>query len=192
MTQFYMGAIGGNLPTDGLTPAEILLKALAEMKVFGVTPIRISSLFRTPAFPPGSGPDYANGAFVAESDLTPIGVLAAFHRIEERFGRARATRWGQRTLDIDLLAAGDAVLPDLATWRRWHDLAPEAQKVETPEQLILPHPRLQDRAFVLVPLAEVAPDWIHPVLGRTIAEMCAGIPAAERDSVVKLVDPTRV
>ena len=89
-------------------------------------------------------------------------------------------------LDLDLIAWGQAVLPDPATQRRWMELAPDRQTVETPDQLILPHPRLQDRAFVLVPLAEVAPDWRHPVLGLTVTEMCAALPAKDRDEVIPI------
>jgi 2-amino-4-hydroxy-6-hydroxymethyldihydropteridine diphosphokinase len=188
VSELYLGAIGGNRPTKGRAPADNLLEALAELRAHRVTPIRVSAIYRTPAFPPGSGPDFANAAFVAQSGLTPHGVLSAFHAVEARFGRERMERWGARTLDIDLIAAGSRILPDAAGWRRWHDLAAQAQRVESPDQLILPHPRMQDRAFVLVPLLDVAPDWRHPVLGRTIAEMCAEIPAADRDSVVKLAD----
>lgn len=86
-------------------------------------------------------------------------------------GRERGTRWGQRTLDLDLLAMGDLVLPDAQVYAHWRDLPLEDQARRAPEQLILPHPRLQDRAFVLVPLSDVAPDWRHPVLGRTVLEM---------------------
>mgnify|MGYP003146754004 CR=1 FL=1 len=189
MSEIYLGAVGGNRPTEGRAPAENLLEALTALRSHGVTPISVSSIYRTPAFPPGSGADFANAAFVARSDLTPLDVLSAFHAVEARFGRQRIQRWGPRTLDLDLIAAGGRILPDTAGWRRWHDLAAEAQRVESPDQLILPHPRMQDRAFVLVPLMDVAPDWRHPVLGRTIAEMCAEIPAAERDCVVKLADP---
>ncbi len=91
-----------------------------------------------------------------------------------------------RTLDIDLLAMGDSVLPDTKTQDSWRALAPEAQIRTTPDQLILPHPRLQDRAFVLVPLADVAPDWVHPRTGLTVLQMLDALPAADREAVKPL------
>ena len=91
-----------------------------------------------------------------------------------------------RTLDLDLLAWGDSVLPDSATQDSWRALPPEAQVRAVPDGLILPHPRLQDRAFVLVPLADVAPDWVHPRTGLTVRQMLAALPAADRDAVKPL------
>ncbi len=86
-------------------------------------------------------------------------------------GRQRLRRWGQRVIDLDLLAMGDAILPDRASVEHWMDLPFEQQKELAPERLILPHPRLHERGFVLVPLAEVAPEWVHPITGQTVLQM---------------------
>jgi 2-amino-4-hydroxy-6-hydroxymethyldihydropteridine diphosphokinase len=147
-----------------------------------------SRFFRTPCFPAGTGPDYVNAACIVQvsGDLSPHAVLARLHDVEAIFGRRRARRWGMRTLDLDLLAYGDSVLPDADTQTRWRDLPDADQARLAPDQLILPHPRLQDRAFVLVPLADVAPGWRHPVLGLTVADMVSRLPAADRAAVVPI------
>lgn len=181
-------AFGANLPFGGCAPAETLLKATEELSGEGLTLLGLSRFFATPCFPVGAGPDYVNAAAVfqsnSEDDLASI--MARLHVVEARFGRERAQRWGMRTLDIDLLAMGDSVLPDPETQDRWRLLPPEAQIRATPDQLILPHPRLQDRAFVLVPLADVAPDWVHPRTGLTVLQMLAALPAEDRDAVTPL------
>jgi 2-amino-4-hydroxy-6-hydroxymethyldihydropteridine diphosphokinase len=178
-------AFGANLPFDGAAPAETLRRAMAALPEERLQLQAFSRLYATPCFPAGAGPDYVNAAAVLEqnADVDLASVLAALHRVEARFGRERAQRWGMRTLDIDLLAVGDSVLPDAETQDRWRLLPAEAQVRATPDRLILPHPRLQDRAFVLVPLAEIAPDWVHPRTGRSVREMLARLPEAERDAV---------
>ncbi len=144
-----------------------------------------SRLWRSPAWPPG-GPPYVNAAMRLRTRLAPEDLLAALHRIEAAFGRERRARWAARTLDLDLLAMEGLVRPDPATQARWRALDLEGQGREAPDGLILPHPRMQDRAFVLLPLREVAPGWRHPLLGLDVGGMIRALPPGAADGVAPL------
>jgi len=188
VTPRLLVAAGANLSHEGLAPHETLRLAFKALEDLGFSAFSVSRLYRTPCFPAGAGPDYVNAALslCAPSGWSAQAVLDALHGIEARFGRTRETRWGMRTLDLDLLAMGDVVLPDPAEQDRWRDLPPAEQALAAPDRLILPHPRIQDRAFVLVPLADVAPDWVHPRLGLSVMQMRDRLPARDRDEVVAL------
>ncbi len=179
-------AIGGNLASQKDSPIELVQQGLAAVRALAVDDFRASRLFRTPAFPLGSGPDFVNAAMSFFSDMDPQTLLEALHEIEAAAGRTRAQRWEARLLDLDLLAVGGEVLPDGAGFRHWAGLDQAAQQSAAPQELILPHPRLHERSFVLMPLLDVAPDWLHPVLGRSVRQMCAALPAAEVAQVVPI------
>ena len=174
-------ALGSNLASDRGGPAENVMAALGHLAALG--PVTPSRLWRSPAWPPG-GPDYVNAAAWVGTALAPEAVLSGLHDIEARFSRVRDVRWAARTLDLDLLAWGGAVRPDAVTQAAWRDLDAARQGQEAPGELILPHPRMQDRGFVLLPLAEVAPGWRHPLLGRTVKEMLAALPATATAGIV--------
>lgn len=186
-------ALGGNLPLGDLMPYQVIDACQENLAAEGFSDINCSGYFVTEAFPPGSGPDFVNAALRAKwpgrGPAAAEAALAALHATEARFGRSRAQRWGPRTLDLDLLAFGDLVLPDGATQDRWRALGADAQRSAVPERLILPHPRLQDRAFVLVPLAEVAPGWRHPRTGATVATMRDALAPEARAGVRPFVRP---
>lgn len=190
-TAYALIALGANLPFEGDAPETTLERARQALVDEGIGIQSFSRFFSTPCFPAGAGPDYVNAAAVVKvpDNLDATSVLVRLHAIEARFGRERLQRWGMRTLDIDLLAMGDSVLPDAGTQDLWRTLPPEAQAREAPTELILPHPRMQDRAFVLVPLADVAPDWVHPRIGLTVRQMLAALPVADRDAVKPLMKP---
>ncbi|EBA16087.1 2-amino-4-hydroxy-6-hydroxymethyldihydropteridine pyrophosphokinase [Roseobacter sp. SK209-2-6] len=179
-------ALGGNLPLGETPSKDILEAAFLELTLLFGESSQKSRLFQTPCFPAGTGPDYINAVFTCFSELSPEEILQHLHVIEAKFSRSREQRWGMRTLDLDLVAVDDQVEPDLPTYQQWLDLPLQEQKVQAPKQLILPHPRLQERAFVLVPLCDVQPNWMHPVLGKRAAELCAELPKDEIAAVTPL------
>lgn len=145
--------LGSNLG-DRRATLEGAIEALAQTS--GVHVQKVSSFHETDPVggPPGQG-KYLNAAAVIETDLDAHGLLRVLEEIEAQFGRVRSVRWGERTLDLDLLLFGDQMISTL--------------------ELSIPHPRLRVRRFVLEPLAEVAPEAVDPVTRRTIAELLGAL-----------------
>ncbi|UWR22898.1 2-amino-4-hydroxy-6-hydroxymethyldihydropteridine diphosphokinase [Sulfitobacter sp. S190] len=179
-------AVGSNRASTSGGPVEIIQAGFEAIENRGAAIRACSRFYRTPAFPAGNGPDFVNAAIVLDAPWSPQQAVEVLHEVESLMGRTRRERWGERTLDLDLLGVGQTVLPDAQTHAYWRNLPLEAQMQQTPTQLIVPHPRLHERAFVLVPLADVAPDWVHPVLGRSVREMCDDLPSQARAEVVAL------
>lgn len=149
-------ALGSNIG-DSLSILEEAIKTLAQTP--GITLKSHSSWYKTaPIGPPQ--PDYLNGCALLEVSLAPQELLENLLDIEKQFGRLRRERWGPRTLDLDILLFDNLIL-------------------DTPK-LQIPHPQMRERAFVLVPLAEIAPNLVDPVTGIMIAELvqrldCSGV-----------------
>lgn len=177
-------ALGGNLPLGEMPPQDILVAAIEDLTLLLGEACQISRLFQTPCFPAGAGPDYINAVVTVETSLSPMDLLLVLHEVEQKYSRVRDQRWGMRTLDLDLVAVEDRVLPDSAGYQYWYDLPQDEQRTKAPQELILPHPRLQDRAFVLVPLCDVYPEWRHPVLDKTAAELCSVLAKSDVEAVL--------
>ncbi|MEI9989447.1 MAG: 2-amino-4-hydroxy-6-hydroxymethyldihydropteridine diphosphokinase [Rhizomicrobium sp.] len=152
-------ALGANLESRAGVPAQTLNAALAEIEQRGAKIVGVSPYYITPAWPDPSDPPFVNAVARVASELSPHALMALLHDTETSFGRVRSTPNAPRTLDLDLVDYDGRV-----------DAGPP----------VLPHPRIAERAFVLVPLADVAPDWIHPVTGKSVTELIAALPDAER------------
>lgn len=151
-------ALGANLPSPAGPPEatfKAALRMLSEAGVFHVT--ALSRIFRSPAWPDPALPEFCNAVACVESSHGPRFLLSLMHEVEAAFGRERGADNAPRPLDLDLLDF-------------------EGQFLEG--DVILPHPRLHERAFVLLPLQDVAPKWRHPLLGLVPAEMIATLPKA--------------
>ena len=157
-------ALGANLPSPAGPPAATLNAALARLEQLGVTILSVSSLYESPAWPDPAQPVFVNAVAAIGTVFQPVELLVLLHGVETDFGRLRSAPNAPRPLDIDLLDYDGRILTD---------------------GLSLPHPRLADRSFVLVPLAEIAPDWCHPVTDRGVTELLAARP--DRAAVKKLV-----
>ncbi|WBU61031.1 2-amino-4-hydroxy-6-hydroxymethyldihydropteridine diphosphokinase [Paracoccus albus] len=182
--------LGANLSSSAGSPAHSLRFALRLIsREAGLTLASVSKIYLTAAFPAGSGPDYANACAALRTSLSPDEVLGVLHRIEAEMGRHRdGTRWGARPIDIDLLAMGDTIAPDAAVHDGWRTLPLEKQMQTAPDRLVLPHPRLQDRAFVLIPLSDIAGGWRHPRTGLTVHQMLERLPTGDRAGIRVLLD----
>lgn len=176
-------ALGSNLSNSTLMCFQLIEKAFELISRESVKNARSSAIYRSKAFPEGSGPDFANAAMRFETNLAPDDLLARLHAIENTLGRTRNQRWEARVCDIDLIAHGRSVLPNEATHNHWRDLPLTEQMRQTPQELILPHPRLSERIFVLRPLMDIAPDWVHPVSGKSIRDMLRALPESEQHSL---------
>ena len=161
------------MPFGEFTPQQVLQQAARMMPSFDLIVEQASSIYETPPFPDARQPNFANAVIKVKTKHDAENVLRACFGIERRFNRERDERWGARTLDIDLLAYNEIVLPSLEVW---YEIAQADDVMVT--DLILPHPRLHKRRFVLEPLMEIAPHWVHPILGNALGSLCKQIKAA--------------
>jgi 2-amino-4-hydroxy-6-hydroxymethyldihydropteridine diphosphokinase len=151
--------IGANLPGVGGAAPMVACRAAVEA-LRGLPGLRLTAVsrwYRSRPVPPSGQPDYINGAARLEGAADPAWLLGRLHAIEAAAGRVRGERNAARPLDLDLIAFNGMVRD-----------APDP---------VLPHPRAHERAFVLRPLAEVAPGWMHPRLGRTVEALLAELDA---------------
>lgn len=167
----YIG-LGSNVGSPAGSPVEIVNAAMESLATLGVILAR-SSLYRSEPVGYGNQPEFVNAAVTLRTDRDPERLLTGLLVIERSFGRDRlaSVPKGPRTLDLDLLLMGPLIY-------------------ESPS-LVVPHPELPHRRFVLAPLTEIASEIVHPVLMRTIRELLAALPneGPNRVDAVKIIRP---
>ena len=151
-------ALGANLPSAKGTPKDTLRAALASLGARGITVERQSGFYLSEAWPDPSDPPFVNTVASVRTSLSPAELLRVLHEVEAEFGRKPGPRNAPRPLDLDIIDYDGRI------------------EHGDPE---LPHPRMGTRAFVLVPLREIAPEWRHPVSGQTVLELIGAIPGPE-------------
>ncbi len=156
------------------TPRQAVSRALRELDRNGIALVSASRLLETKPFGRPNQPNFVNAVAAIETRLPPPALMSRLHAIERAAGRRRTIRWGPRTLDIDLLDYRGLILrrKDVSTARG---------------NLVLPHPGIAERTFVLEPLQEVAPGWRHPVLHATARELWRRLPSRKTASIKKRV-----
>jgi len=157
-------AFGANLSN----PKETFLAAIKSLEARRVSLVKMSGLWQSPAWPPGSDqPDYINACAEVSFDGEARALLDTLHEVEAEFGRTRTVKNAARALDLDLLDF-------------------KGQVIEDEGGMIVPHPRMLSRGFVLFPLSEISGDWRHPVEGRAIGGWIARLPLVDVEGMAWL------
>ncbi len=167
--------LGSNLCGEEFdSPSEVLEAALKAMAASGIVIKKLSRFYESEPVPKSDQPWFVNAVAAVETELVPDDLLHQLHEIEADLGRERRIKWEARIIDLDILGFEDHILPSTGLWQ-----------VET-DKITIPHPRLHERLFVLKPLMDINPDWKHPVLGKTVAEL---VRIVEKETELSIIRP---
>lgn len=170
MTKYFI-ALGSNVEATNVKKIEVINNTLDCFSKFDISLIRVSSFWESKSYPDKTQPNFINAVSEVSANLNPYQFLGVLKEIEIMFGRKKNKRWGNRVLDLDILSSSSLIIPNLLVLNKWIKMPLLQQTKVQPGKLILPHPRIQDRLFVLKPLSELSPNWVHPVLNKSILEL---------------------
>jgi 2-amino-4-hydroxy-6-hydroxymethyldihydropteridine diphosphokinase len=157
--------LGSNLTTDEyVTSKKILEAAIVQLNENNISVSNRSSFYETEPVPKSDQPWFVNAVVQVDTALNATDLLKCLHDIEHSLGRVRRERWEARIIDLDLLCYNDDIYPSKDQWKN-------VSKDIDPNCVVIPHGRLHERDFVLIPMKDVAPNWIHPIFGKTTKNM---------------------
>ena len=183
----YIVVLGSNLSSEYGNSIETLKKCVHEIREhLSIEHLLESRWYISSSFLDKRDPKYINVGIHFYTDLKPKELLSFTSGLENKYGRKRRKRWEPRTCDIDILLCDQMILPNKKSFEKWLRLDLSDQIKLVPNELILPHPRLQERTFFLKPLYDLQPDWIHPFLKMKPKEMLDSLPSNELESIKDL------
>lgn len=174
--------LGSNVTSRFGDSIKTIAGALHALESRGIRIVRRSRLYRTIPLGPADQPDYINAAAVIGTSLSATALLSLLKKIEAEAGPRSSVRWGPRALDIDILDYRRQIL----NWAKCHMQAAKGNKFS----LILPHPGIESRPFVLQPLTDIAPFWHHPVSGLGAAQFLKRLRGARMGRIIEAVGNT--
>ena len=172
--------LGSNQEYREMKPFEILNNAKKKMEKRKIVLGTQSKVYISHPFSDKGGPNYSNSVLIATFAGKPHELLFELQQIEYELGRVRHERWGNRSCDLDILAIDDLILPNINEFNHWVSIGLNEQIKISPTELIVPHPRIQDRGFVLKPLVSIFPNWRHPVFKKTASDLFNSLPGDQK------------
>ena len=183
----YIIVLGSNLSSEFGSSAETLKKCVGEIRSFKpIQSLSESKWYISSSFVDEREPRYVNVGVRFSTNLKPKDLLSFTSDLEIKYGRKRQRRWEPRTCDIDILLCNQLILPTKLHFEKWLKLDFLEQIELSPNELILPHPRLQERTFFLKPLNDLQPDWTHPFLEMKAKEMLDSLPPNELQNIKEM------
>ncbi len=183
----YIIVLGSNLSSEFGNSAETLKKCVAELRSLqAIQSLLESKWYISSSFFDEREPRYVNVGVRFSTNLKPEDLLSFTSDLEIKYGRKRQRRWEPRTCDIDILLCDELILPTKLDFEKWLKLDFSEQIQLSPNELILPHPRLQERTFFLKPLNDLQPDWTHPFLEMKAKEMLDSLPPNELQNIQEM------
>ncbi len=158
-------ALGANLPSRYGDPEDTLYAAVEALKEVGLDVVSTSSVWSTAPVPVSDQPWYRNAVVSVQTSLNVHALMQCLQKVELNFGRVRSVKDAPRVIDLDIIAYHDEIYSDV--------------------DCMIPHPRMHLRAFVLMPLQEIAPGWLHPVSGMSVQKMIDSMPEGQEIEISK-------